>query len=141
MLQTVLISVTIRSGSGATAQFTYVRPSISSVFPKSGPMADTNVTIEGLFLNVSNGEKVLLNGAMCKLKVRCVHDGMTTVVHLHRQSSLTQVNCTSSAQNMTGVVMVTVYIDNEVTINNAVTFEYTNNPNYTLVSPVRTIPA
>ena len=66
---------------------------------------------------------------------------MTTVVHLHRQSSLTQVNCTSSAQNMTGVGVVTVYIDNEVTINNAVTFEYTNNPNYTSVSPVRTIPA
>ncbi|KAL5475143.1 hypothetical protein EMCRGX_G027206 [Ephydatia muelleri] len=58
-----------------------------------------------------------------------------------RQSSLTQVNCTSSAQNVTGVGMVTVYIDNEVTINNAVTFEYTNNPNYTSVSPVRTIPA
>ena len=65
MLQTVLISVTMRSGSVATAQYTYVRPFISSVFPKSGPMADTNETIEGLFLNVSNGEKVLLNGAMC----------------------------------------------------------------------------
>ena len=57
--------VTMRSGSVATAQYTYVRPFISSVFPKSGPMADTNETIEGLFLNVSNGEKVLLNGAMC----------------------------------------------------------------------------
>ena len=73
----------------------------------------------------------------CKLKVRCVHDHCCTPP----QSSLTQINCTLSAQNMTGVVMVTVYIDNEVTINNAVTFEYTNNPNYTLVSPVRTIPA
>ena len=78
----------------------------------------------------------------CKLKVSFHHDGsMTTVVHLHRQSSLTQVNCTSSAQNVTGVGMVTVYIDNEVSTNNAVTFEYTNNPNYTSVSPVRTIPA
>ena len=78
----------------------------------------------------------------CKLKVSIHHDvSMTTVVHLRRQSSLTQVNCTSSAQNVTGVGMVTVYIDNEVTINNAVTFEYTNNPNYTSVSPVRTIPA
>ena len=78
----------------------------------------------------------------CKLKVSFHLGGsMTTVVHLHRQSSLTQVNCTSSAQNVTGVGVVTVYIDNEVTINNAVTFEYTNNPNYTSVSPVRTIPA
>ena len=78
----------------------------------------------------------------CKLKVSIHHDvSMTTVLHLHRQSSLAQVNCTSSAQNMTGVGVVTVYIDNEVTINDAVTFEYTNNPNYTSVSPVRTIPA
>ena len=66
---------------------------------------------------------------------------MTTVVHLHRHSSLTQITCTSSAQNVTGAGTVTVYIDNEVTINNTVTFEYTNNPNYTSVSPVRTIPA
>ena len=78
----------------------------------------------------------------CELKVSIHHDvSMTTVVHLHRQSSLTQVNCTSYAQNVTGVGMVTVYIDNEVTINNAVTFEYTNNPNYTSVSPLRTIAA
>ena len=78
----------------------------------------------------------------CELKVSIHHDvSMTTVVHLHRQSSLTQVTCTSSAQNVTGVGVVTVYIDNEVTINNAVTFEYTNNPNYTSVSPVKTIPA
>eukprot|EP00731_Ephydatia_muelleri_P021674 Em0014g265a len=127
MPQTVPISVTMRSGSVATAQYTYVRPSISSVFPKSGPMAGgTNVTIEGMSLNVGNGLKgVLLNGAMCVIL----------------QSSLTQVNCTSSAQNVTGVGVVTVYIDNEVTINNAVTFEYTNNPNYALVSPVRIIPA
>ena len=77
-----------------------------------------------------------------ELKVSIHHDvSMTTAVHLHRQSSLTQVNCTSSAQNATGVGVVTVYIDNEVTINNAVTFEYTNNPNYALVPPVRTIPA
>eukprot|EP00731_Ephydatia_muelleri_P021662 Em0014g253a len=77
-------------------------------------------------LNVGNGVKrVLLNGTMCVIL----------------QSSLTQVNCTSSAQNVTGVGVVTVYIDNEVTINNAVTFEYTNNPNYTSVSPVKTIPA
>ena len=77
----------------------------------------------------------------CKLKVSIHHDvSMTTVLHLYRQSSLTQVHCTSSAQNMTGVGVVTD-IDNEVTINNAVTFEYTNNPNYTSVSPVRTIPA
>ena len=67
---------------------------------------------------------------------------MYTVVHLHRQSSLTQVTCTSSAQNVTGVGLVTVYIDNEVTTNNGVvTFEYTNNPNYTSVSPASTIPA
>eukprot|EP00731_Ephydatia_muelleri_P021571 Em0014g162a len=132
MPQTVPISVTInRSGHMAPAQsnltYTYVRPSISSVFPKSGPMAGgTNVTIEGLFLNVGNGVKrVLLNGAMCVIL----------------QTSLTQVNCTSSAQNVTGFGVVTVYIDNEVTINNAVTFEYTNNPNYTSVSPVRTIQA
>ncbi|KAL5475125.1 hypothetical protein EMCRGX_G027184 [Ephydatia muelleri] len=132
MPQTVPISVTIkRSGSVATAQstltYTYVRPSISSVFPKSGPMAGrTSVTIEGMSLNVGNGVKrVLLNGAMCVIL----------------QSSLTQVNCTSSAQNVTGVGVVTVYIDNEVTINNAVTFEYTNNPNYTSVSPDKTIPA
>ena len=67
ILQTVPISVTMRSGSVATAQYTYVRPSISSVFPKSGPMAGgTNVTIEGMSLNVGNGVKrVLLNGAMC----------------------------------------------------------------------------
>ena len=67
MPQTVPISVTMRSGSVATAQYTYVRPSISSVFPKSGPMAGgTNVTIEGMSLNVGNGVKrVLLNGAMC----------------------------------------------------------------------------
>ena len=72
MPQTVPISVTInRSGHMAPAQsnltYTYVRPSISSVFPKSGPMAGgTNVTIAGLFLNVGNGVKrVLLNGAIC----------------------------------------------------------------------------
>ncbi|KAL5475131.1 hypothetical protein EMCRGX_G027190 [Ephydatia muelleri] len=117
------------SGSLLPAQsnltYTYVRPSILSVFPKSGPMAGgTNVTIEGMSLNVGNGVKVLLNGAMCVIL----------------QSSLTQVNCTSSAQNVTGVGMVTVYIDNEVTINNAVTFEYTNNPNYIFMSPVRSIP-
>eukprot|EP00731_Ephydatia_muelleri_P021675 Em0014g266a len=127
MPQTVPISVTMRSGSVATAQYTYVRPSISSVFPKSGPMAGgTNVTIEGMSLNVGTGVKrVLLNGAMCVIL----------------QSSFTQVNCTSSAQNVTGVGVVTVYIDNEVTINNAVTFEHTNNPNYTSVSPDRIIPA
>lgn len=67
----------------------------------------------------------------CELKVSIHHDmPMTTVVHLHRYSSLTQVTCNSSAQNVTGFGMVTVYIDNEVTINNGVTFEYTNNPNY-----------
>ena len=71
MPQTVPISVTIyRSFHTGPAQstltYTYVRPSISSVFPKSGPMAGgTNVTIEGMFLNVGNGVKVLLNGAMC----------------------------------------------------------------------------
>ena len=64
----ILINV---SGSLAPAQsnltYTYVRPSILSVFPKSGPMAGgTNVTIEGMSLNVGNGVKrVLLNGAMC----------------------------------------------------------------------------
>ena len=67
MPQTVPISVTMRSGSVAIAQYTYVRPFISSVFPKSGPMAGgTNVTIEGMSLNVGNGVKrVLLNGDMC----------------------------------------------------------------------------
>ena len=59
------------SGSLAPAQSnltcTYVSPSILSVFPKSGPMAGgTNVTMEGMSLNVGNGVKgVLLNGAMC----------------------------------------------------------------------------
>ena len=77
----------------------------------------------------------------CELKVSIHYVSMTTVVHLHRQSSLTQVTCTSSAQNVTGVGLVTVYIDSEVTNNTGVTFEYTNNPNYTSVSPVRTIPA
>ncbi len=78
----------------------------------------------------------------CELKVSIHHDvSMTTVVHLHRQSSLTQVTCTSSAQNVTGVGLVTVYIDSDVTTEAGVTFEYTNNPNYTSVSPVRTIPA
>ena len=78
----------------------------------------------------------------CELKVSIHHDvSMTTVVHLHRQSSPTQVTCTSSVQNVTGVGLVTVYIDSEVTTNTGVTFEYTNNPTYTSVSPVRTIPA
>ena len=72
MQQNVTFSVLInRSGTIATAQsnlqYTYVRPSISSVFPKSGPMSGgTNVVIGGMFLNVGNGVKgVLLNGAMC----------------------------------------------------------------------------
>ena len=78
----------------------------------------------------------------CELKVSIHHDvSMTTVVHLYRQSSLTEVTCTSSAVNRTGVGLVTVYIDSEVTTNTVVTFEYTSNPNYTSVSPVRTIPA
>ena len=78
----------------------------------------------------------------CELKVSIHHDvSMTTVVHLRRQSSLTQVTCTSSAQIVTGVGLVTVYIDSDVITNTGVTFEYTNNPNYTSVSPVRTIPA
>ena len=60
-----------RSGTMATSQsnfqYTYVKPSISSVFPKSGPMSGgTNVVIGGMFLNVGNGVKeVLLNGAVC----------------------------------------------------------------------------
>ena len=66
---------------------------------------------------------------------------MSTVVHLHRQSSLTQVTCTSSAQNVIGVGLVTVNIDNDTATNNGVTFEYTKNPNYTSVSPASTIPA
>ena len=79
----------------------------------------------------------------CELKVSIHHDvSMSTVVHFHRQSSLTQVTCTSSAQNVTGVGLMTVYIDNEVTTNNGVvTFEYTNNPNYTSMSPASAIPA
>ena len=77
----------------------------------------------------------------CELKVS-IHQNvsMTTVVHLHRQLSLTEITCTSSAVR-TGVGLVTVYIDSEVTTNTGVTFEYTSNPNYTSVSPVRTIPA
>ena len=54
----------ISYGSGGSIE----RPfPISSVFPKSGPMAGgTNVTIEGMSLNVGNGVKrVLLNGAIC----------------------------------------------------------------------------
>ena len=68
----VNVVITInRSGTMATAQsnfqYTYVKPSISSVFPKSGPMSGgTNVVIGGMFLNVGNGVKaVLLNGAVC----------------------------------------------------------------------------
>ena len=68
----VTLSVLInRFNTMATAQsnlqYTYVRPSISSVFPKSGPMSGgTNVVIGGMFLNVGNGVKgVLLNGAVC----------------------------------------------------------------------------
>ena len=69
-MQNVIITIN-RSGTMATAQsnlqYTYVRPSISSVFPKSGPMSGgTNVVIGGTFLNVGNGVKgVLLNGAVC----------------------------------------------------------------------------
>ena len=70
--QNVSFSVLInRSGAMATAQpnlqYKYVRPSISSVSPKSGPMSGgTNVVIGGMFLNVGNGVKrVLLNGAVC----------------------------------------------------------------------------
>ena len=72
MQQNVTFSVLIyRSGTIATAQsnlhYTYERPSISSVFPKLGPMSGgTNVVIGGMFLNVGNGVKgVLLNGAVC----------------------------------------------------------------------------
>ena len=59
-----------RSGTMVQAMsnlYTYVRPSISSVFPKSGPTSGrTNVVIGGMFLNVGNGVKgVLLNGAVC----------------------------------------------------------------------------
>ena len=54
----------------------------------------------------------------CELKVSIHHDvSMTTVVHLHRQSSLTQVTCTSSPQDVTGVGLVTVYIDSDVITN------------------------
>ena len=70
--QNVSINVTVNlSGAMATAQsnflYTYVKPSISSVFPKSGPMSGgTNVVIGGMFLNVGNGVKeVVLNGAVC----------------------------------------------------------------------------
>ena len=72
--QNVFINVTVNlSGAMATVQsnfpFTYVKPSISSVFPKSGPMSGgTNVMIGGMFLNVGNGVKeVVLNGAVCVL--------------------------------------------------------------------------
>ena len=68
----VNVIITINeSGTMATAQYnlqyTYVRLSILSVFPKSGPISGgTNVVIGGMFLNVGNGVKgVLLNGAMC----------------------------------------------------------------------------
>ena len=65
----VIITIN-RSGTMVQAMsnlYTYVRPSISSVFPKSGPMAGgTNVVIGGMFLNGGNGVKgVLLNGAVC----------------------------------------------------------------------------
>ena len=65
----VIITIN-RSGTMVQAMsnlYTYVRPSISSVFPKSGPMSGgTNVVIGGMFLNVGNGVKgVLLNGAVC----------------------------------------------------------------------------
>ena len=68
-MQNVIITIN-RSGTMVQAMsnlYTYVRPSISSVFPKSGPMSGgTNVTIGGMFLNVGNGVKgVLLNGAVC----------------------------------------------------------------------------
>ena len=68
-MQNVIITIN-RSGTMATAQsnlYTYVRPSISSVFPKSEPMSGgTNVVIGGMFQNVGNGVKgVLLNGAVC----------------------------------------------------------------------------
>ena len=66
----VIITIN-RSGTMTTTQsnlqYTYVRPSISSVFPKSGPMSGgTNAVIRGMFLNVGNRVKgVLLNGAVC----------------------------------------------------------------------------
>ena len=69
---TVNVIITInRSGTIVQAmsnlQYTYAKPYITSVFPKSGPMAGgTNVVIGGMFLNVGNGVKgVLLNGAVC----------------------------------------------------------------------------
>ena len=72
MQQNVTFSVLINiSDTMATAQsnlqYTYVRPKISSVFPKSGPLSGgTIVVIGGMFLNVGNGVKgVLLNGAVC----------------------------------------------------------------------------
>ena len=71
-IQSIPVNIIVNvSGSLALAQanltYTYVKPYISSVFPKLGPMAGgTNVTIEGMSLNVGNGVKrVLLNGATC----------------------------------------------------------------------------
>ena len=69
----VYVTIVIPHGFGvdfsASIPYTYVRPSISSVFPKSGPMSGgTNVVIGGMFLNVGNGVKrVLLNGAVCAI--------------------------------------------------------------------------
>ena len=68
-MQNVIMTIN-RSGTMVQAMsnlYTYVRPSISSVFPKSGPMSGgTNVVIGGMFLNVGNGVKgVRLNGAVC----------------------------------------------------------------------------
>ena len=66
VIMTIYRSVTMVT-TQSYLQYTYVRPSISSVFPKSGPMSGgTNVVIGGMFLNVGNGVKgVLLNGAVC----------------------------------------------------------------------------
>ena len=66
VIMTIYRSITMVT-TQSNLQYTYVRPSISSVFSKSGPMSGgTNVVIGGMFLNVGNGVKgVLLNGAVC----------------------------------------------------------------------------
>ena len=68
------VIVTInRSGLLATVQsnfeYAYVKPSISSILPKSGPMSGgTNIMIGGMFLNVGNGVKrVLVNESVCAI--------------------------------------------------------------------------
>lgn len=53
-----------------------------------------------------------------------------------------EINCTTSA-SMAGIssTSVVVYIDNAVVNSTSVNFTFTNDPNFTAVDPMRTIPA